>query len=78
MSCVLQSYNIKCNKPYCKFTNGECQFVIDGSEIICPIHGSYNPVDYPKKEIKATLILDSNSSNKKVLLLQNNKKLTKE
>jgi hypothetical protein len=44
MSCKLKIYKKKedgkqCEKPFCKFLNGECQFVEDGSEKSCPIHG---------------------------------------
>lgn len=46
MSCNLQTYKTKedgskCEKPCCKFTGGECQFIKEGSEKFCPIHGTH-------------------------------------
>lgn len=46
MSCKLKKWHTdkegkQCEKPYCKFTNGECQFVKEGSETACPIHGTH-------------------------------------
>ena len=35
--CDNQGKKEGCTKPYCKITNGECQFIKDGSETLCPM-----------------------------------------
>ena len=35
--CNNQGKKEGCTKPYCKITNGECQFIKDGSETLCPM-----------------------------------------
>lgn len=35
--CNNQGKKERCTKPYCKITNGECQFIKDGSETLCPM-----------------------------------------
>ena len=35
--CNNQGKKDGCSKPYCKITDGECQFVKDGYESLCPM-----------------------------------------
>ena len=41
MSCKYKSYHEKCTSPYCKVTNGECQFVKDAYDDVCSIRAAY-------------------------------------
>ena len=35
--CNNQGKKEGCTKPYCRITDGECQFIKDGSETLCPM-----------------------------------------
>lgn len=49
MSCSYKAYNTKivdgqsqkCTAPYCKVTDGECQFVKDDKDFYCSIREEY-------------------------------------
>lgn len=41
MSCSYKDYHEKCTKPYCKATDGECQFIKDDMDDICSIRDEY-------------------------------------
>ena len=50
MKCKFKQFEVGCTLPFCYVTEGECQFVKDDFDFMCPIQHAYENLQIVSKD----------------------------